>query len=40
MMGWQIAAIAVDVFFAAVIIVLEVITVKKFFKRRSEGAKA
>ena len=40
MMGWQIAAIVIDVFFAAVIIGLEVVAVRKFFRRRSDEGKA
>ena len=40
LMGWQIAAIVIDVICAAVIIVLEVVAIKKFLKRNAEGAKA
>ena len=35
LMGWQIAAIVIDVICAAVIIALEAVTVKKFLKRKS-----
>ena len=39
LMGWQIAAIVIDVLCAAVIIVLEVAAIKKFRKRNAETAK-
>ncbi|MDD2981034.1 MAG: glycoside hydrolase family 3 N-terminal domain-containing protein [Hespellia sp.] len=38
LMAWQIAAIVLDVIFAALIIALEVLTIKKFKKRKSEAA--
>ncbi|MDD3361211.1 MAG: glycoside hydrolase family 3 N-terminal domain-containing protein [Hespellia sp.] len=36
LMGWQIAGIAIDVVFAALIILLEVLAIKKFKKRKAE----
>lgn len=39
MMGWQIAAIVIDVVCAAIIIVLEVVAIKKFLKRKAGNAK-
>lgn len=39
MMTWQIAAIVIDVVFAVIIIVLEVLTVRKFFRRRADSKK-
>lgn len=36
LMGWQIAGIAIDVAFAALIIFLEVVAIKKYRKRKSE----
>ena len=35
LMGWQIAAIVIDVIFAAIIIVLEVVAIRKFLKRNA-----
>lgn len=35
LMGWQIAAIVIDVVFAAIIIVLEVVAINKFRKRNA-----
>ena len=40
LMGWQIAAIVIDVIFAAIIIVLEVVTIKKFLKRNATEVKS
>ena len=37
LMTWQIAAIVIDVVFAAVIILLEVVTIRKFRKRAAEA---
>ena len=38
LMAWQIAAIIIDVILGALIVLLEVVTIKKFQKRRSEEA--
>ena len=40
LMGWQIAAIVIDVIFAAIIIVLEVVAIKKFLKRNATEVKS
>ena len=40
LMGWQIAAIVIDVIFAAIIIVLEVVAIKKFLKRNAAEVKS
>lgn len=40
MMGWQIAAIVIDVILAAVIIVLEAVAIKKFLKRNATEVKS
>ena len=39
-MGWQIAAIVIDVVFAAIIIVLEAVAIKKFLKRNATEVKS
>ena len=39
-MGWQIAAIVIDVILAAVIIVLEAVAIKKFLKRNATEVKS
>ena len=39
LMGWQVAAIVIDVIFAAIIIVLEVAAIKKFLKRNAAEVK-
>ena len=40
LMGWQIAAIVIDVIFAAIIIVLEAVAIKKFLKRNATEVKS
>lgn len=40
LMGWQIAAIVIDVVFAAIIIVLEAVAIKKFLKRNATEVKS
>ena len=40
LMGWQIAAIVIDVVFAAIIIILEAVAIKKFLKRNATEVKS